>query len=41
MSDYKDDEIDIEPFEGAPEFSSSGVLNDEGVQDDGEEASDA
>lgn len=39
MTDYKDDEIDVEPYEGEPEFKSSGVLNDKGEQD--EENSDA
>lgn len=38
MSDYIDDEIDIEPYEGAPEFSSSGVLNESGDQDDKEDS---
>jgi hypothetical protein len=38
MSDYKDDEIDVEPYEGEPEFKSSQALNDEGHQDDKENA---
>ena len=38
--DYTDDEIDIEPYEGEPDFKSSGVLNDEGHQDDGSDPED-
>lgn len=37
--DRESEEIDIEPFEGEPEFKSSGVLNDDGAQDDEVEAS--
>ena len=32
--EIKDDEVDLEPYEGEPDFKSSGVLNDEGAQDD-------
>ena len=32
--EYLDEEVDIEPYEGSPDFQSSGVLNDEGQQDD-------
>lgn len=36
MSDYKDDEVDIEPYEGTPDFTSSEALDTEGTQDDKE-----
>lgn len=38
MPDYTDDFVDIEPFEGKPDFKSSGVLNDAGDQDDKEDS---